>query len=288
MTVSDTASIRVETDRIRMIDGVPVVHTELVFRLQDREYRLGGAPFDRENGQGGYTGAFSSYFLKANAHQPERLSRNRPDRLNPDTGFSSTTIYQGDSAAVMEKLLIALDASSQINNNDVAYMALGFIVPAQNCNSVNDSLIKAMGLAYTMPDFGHWAPGAGRMLLPDGWKSKYEGIAEGNRARGQSLSSEQEVALSLLLARTSPKAIEREIKTVNEFCAAQQGKSEPLATAICQRPAAFYNPNDPPVPEGTDLSALARARAELSDAALIPPEHKVSQQTPKPIQTINP
>lgn len=102
--------------------------------------------------------------MRAFAHDREVL-------LTEGEPSTDVMIFQGDALEVAEKLLQMLEAADFINDQNLAYVFADIVQDSQNSNSVVRTLVEAAGLEYTPELESVFAPGDGRILLPEGWES---------------------------------------------------------------------------------------------------------------------
>jgi len=163
--------IEVRSYEIASVVGLPAAHNEILFMIDEKtQLALHGMAFDRYSGN----------------PKPAPLAGFNTLQVVGSKSFSdkgmkllgSATIFEGDLSEMYELLGRAAEAGNYINKKNLDYVVIGSpFGHAQNSNSVASTLIKAMGLTYPPEIENIWAPGHERTLIPNNWKSEFEGTA---------------------------------------------------------------------------------------------------------------
>ncbi len=83
-------------------------------------------------------------------------------------------VWRGTRTEFREKVLRAYEAATYINSQSLDYTLAELVGTAQNSNSVAYTIAQAIGVSYPDAVNNKWAPGHGRVLLPEGFRSFYD------------------------------------------------------------------------------------------------------------------
>jgi hypothetical protein len=324
----DDAEILVSTSGFSSIAGAPASHSTIYFTIGNTVYALGGFPFEAATGARISATATGDFRIKAvvSGYQNEASSKadGSPDATGEapsgqgskdQSGFTNPqnhVIFRGSKADVMERLAKALEAAEYINMKDMEYASIGVIVPGQNCNSVTNSLVSAMGLKHGLPDTP-WlgvaarvvglteesadtriADGKDRNLMPTDWRSRFDGLADRIRLNGGQLPPEDAQAFKRLLVGNRQEAISQQMVEYNQACKDSRKLADLLGpdservdlSALCTRNNGFVVPAPQASLPADRLNQVIQARVTdegLSEIAART-EHKQANTPQKPGQ----
>jgi len=155
----------------------PAAHNELVFLHKNKVLMaINGDPYNRT------TGALSPPTF--NHHDTLRVSilpeNTMGDKVNAENYplLKTTELFSGREGKFAELAGRAMEAAHSINNSNIDYIMFSPIFTAQNSNSVAYTLMQAMGLQVPAGTDLPWAPGHGRLLLPDNFTSRFDNVAQ--------------------------------------------------------------------------------------------------------------
>lgn len=166
------SEIRLRSYAIPNIPGQPV-HHELQFIRSHSPVNLyaNGYFFDRLTGMpGGEYGKQTLRVLMTNQDFGEIVKIGKP--------VSDVRLWHGGVTEFENKLKRIDEAMAFINSQRLDYLPVSLLDRGQNSNSVADTLMTAAALEYPEDAGALWAPGRGRILLPEKFVSFYDQPAE--------------------------------------------------------------------------------------------------------------
>ncbi len=83
---------------------------------------------------------------------------------------SDVLLFEGGQPEIMEKAFHMMEAAEFINKQNLPYVFADVVQASQNSNSVFRTFIESAGLEYTEELENLFAPGDGRILLPENWE----------------------------------------------------------------------------------------------------------------------
>ena len=97
-----------------------------------------------------------------------------PDSLPQDffNEIVQIELFRGSVEHYLQKMAMAVEALEFINAQNLNYRPED--IYGDSPNSVTHTLVKAMGLDFPEEATHFWAPGHDNIVLPKGWRSKYE------------------------------------------------------------------------------------------------------------------
>lgn len=154
------------------------VHNAVVFRDPEGEaiFTIQGIAVNRE------TGEAQSFAIDPQANTLRAFAHDKEVLLTDGEPATDIMIFEGSAIEVGEKLLQMLEAADFMNDQNLAYVFADIVQDSQNSNSVVRTLVEAAGLEYTPELESVFAPGDGRILLPNGWEPSVS--IEGMEAEG--------------------------------------------------------------------------------------------------------
>ena len=157
----------------------PAVHNELVFLHNNKVVAaFNGDPYHRDSGENAYPSLTNKDTLRASVYL-DGTTRTEDPR-NPYRVTATGVVFSGSREEFAEKLGQAVDAAHSINNSNIDYVMLSLGFTPQNSNSTVGTLLSAMGLQPPASLQGVWSPGAGRLLIPNDFRSDFTGLTAAN------------------------------------------------------------------------------------------------------------
>ena len=84
-----------------------------------------------------------------------------------------TEVFSGNEIEGTEKIMQLLETAKFINDQNLPYVIGDIIQSSQNSNSVARTLLEGAGIEYPEELEQMFAPGDGRILLPENWQSRF-------------------------------------------------------------------------------------------------------------------
>jgi|GEM_PF-2939304 len=183
--MSDEYKISVKS--YELIDPIitePAVHNEIAFTCNGKTLlAFNGDAWDRDEGEMRFPSMSGRDTLRVRAtlgiSLEEGMAKQGLSEKFPL--ISEATLFNGSQEEFAEHAIKALEAAEFINHQNIDYIIIGAFTPGQNSNSVAHTLTHAMGLEYPPEAENLWAPGHGRILLPNNWHSSIEGRSDEDR-----------------------------------------------------------------------------------------------------------
>lgn len=148
----------------------PAVHHEIIFAKNGEPMlSFNGDAYNRQTGEIHFPSTSGQDTLRVRAMG---VTIQDIDKEGEFPVVANTVLFEGNEQEMLSKLGQAAEASSFINAQNMDYVILGGpTFPGQNSNSVAYTLTHAMGLEVPPEVENLWAPGYGRLLLPNDWQS---------------------------------------------------------------------------------------------------------------------
>lgn len=248
------------------------VHNEIIFEHNGKPMMsMNGNPWKRETGQPNFPGIGDNNTLRVGMMEGRTIKDNDTAGNFPVVG--EQTLYQGnDPAKFLELVGRAAEAAKFVNAQNLDYIMVDPLRTAQNSNSVAHTLTHAMGLEYPPETENLWAPGHGRLLLPEGHRSVFEDMKNNpNWMNDPNLTGYFNVTLAELEALKDPNVgqqVLKDPKTPNaapHISDADQRPDQPVNVPT------YFNPQNPSARPGFGEPAeAAQQPAKKLEASLSP------------------
>lgn len=153
----------------------PAVHNEIVFLHNGKPVMsFDGDPYNRVTGELTPTSLSGKDTLRVRAIEGMSMAEFAKDYPQ----LNKAVLFEGSKEKFLELMGRATEAAEHINKQNMDYIIIGVGFTAQNSNSVAHSLTQAMGLEYPQHIKDQFMPGHGRQLLPDNFRSQFQGLGD--------------------------------------------------------------------------------------------------------------
>ena len=153
----------------------PAVHFEFIFEGPNGFRKsFNGYPLFRDTGEHAPAGSPENKTLRVIADYTRFMEDSYTD--SRPLPMASAVVFEGGLTEFADKLHRAAEAGAFINGQDLDYIVINptGASPGQNSNSVIYTLANAMDLEIPPEMENLWAPGYGRLLLPEDFASFFD------------------------------------------------------------------------------------------------------------------